>query len=311
MPSTDPADDAAPAGQAALVGPAALRAALHGIEAFVFDADGVLILKGEPLPGVVEALARLDDIGIPFRVVTNFSLAHRSTLAARFAARGTQIDPDRLITAASASAAYTADHFAGRPIFVIAAPDGLREFDGQRLVDADAAADAAGRPGEIGAVVIGDGGEDLSFRNQDTAFRLIRGGSAFLAMHRNPWWITTNGPTLDAGAVVVGLEYATGRRATVLGKPSPEVFRQALTGLRADLGRRVPARDVAMVGDDPDADVRAAQRVGMRGLLVLTGKTTADQLAAGRRTGRQLGRGRRAPDAVAPSLPEIVAALDR
>jgi hypothetical protein len=49
----------------------------------------------------------------------------------------------------------------------------------------------------------------------------------------------------------------------------------------------------------------------MRGLLVLTGKTSAEQFTAGRRTGRQLGRGRRAPDAVAPSLPSIVAALDR
>ena len=94
-------------------------------------------------------------------------------------------------------------------------------------------------------------------------------------MHRNPWWLTPKGPTLDAGAAVVGLEFATGRKATVLGKPSPEVFRLALEGLRADLGRRVPARSVAMVGDDPVADVRAAQRAGLRGILVLTGKTSA------------------------------------
>ena len=30
-----------------------------------------------------------------------------------------------------------------------------------------------------------------------------------------------------------------------------------------------------MVGDDPDADIRAAQRVGLRGILVLTGKVAA------------------------------------
>jgi HAD superfamily hydrolase (TIGR01450 family) len=285
--------------------PSALTAALRGLEGFVLDADGVLIMKGEPIAGAMEALARLDERGTPYRVVTNFSLAHRSTLAARFASRGTTIAAERLITAASAAAAHTAAHFAGRPLYVLATPDARREFDGQTLVSHEAAADAAARPGEVAAVVIGDGGDDLSFHNMDTAYRLIRGGSAFLAMHRNPWWFTPNGPTLDSGAVVVGLEFATERRALIMGKPSPGVFREALAGLRHDLGRRVPAAAVAMVGDDPDADVRAAQRIGLRGVLVLTGKTAEEHLAAPR-----LGTGRRAPDAVARSLAEVVAALD-
>ena len=59
-----------------------------------------------------------------------------------------------------------------------------------------------------------------------------------------------------------------------------------------------------MVGDDPVADVRAAQRVGLRGVLVLTGKTSEADLAG-------LARGpRRPPDAIAASLADVVAALD-
>jgi HAD superfamily hydrolase (TIGR01450 family) len=284
--------------------PDALRSAMSEVMGLILDADGVLILKGEPIPGSNGALARLDARGIPYRVVTNYSSAHRTTLAARFSARGATVDPDRMITAASSSAAYTAERFAGRPIHVIATLDALREFDGQQLVSSEAA--VAASPGEIAAVVIGDGGDELSFRNLDAAFRQVRAGAALLAMHRNPWWFTSRGPTLDSGAAVAGLEYATGVRATVLGKPSPEVFRQAIAGLRQDLGRRVPVRAIAMVGDDPDADVRAAQRVGLRGILVLTGKTTEDQLEAA-----TLGRGRRAPDAVARSLADVVDALTR
>jgi HAD superfamily hydrolase (TIGR01450 family) len=234
-------------------------------------------------------------------VVTNFSLAHRDTLAARFAEGGTPIPADRFITASSAAAAYTLASFPGRPLFVLAAPDARREFDGQNLLTRE---EAEAGSADVAAVVIGDGGDDLSYRNLDTAFRLIRGGATFLAMHRNPWWLTPRGATLDAGAAVVGLEYATGRKATVLGKPSPVVFRQALDGLRADLGRRVPAGSVAMVGDDPDADVRAAQRVGLRGILVLTGKVASRDVAE-----RVDGRKRR-PDAIAASLAEVVAALD-
>ena len=84
-------------------------------------------------------------------------------------------------------------------------------------------------------------------------------------MHRNPWWLTPKGETLDAGAFVVGLEFATGQAALTLGKPSPVVFRQAVAGLAADLGERVPRDRFAMVGDDPRADVAAAQRVGCAG----------------------------------------------
>jgi ribonucleotide monophosphatase NagD (HAD superfamily) len=72
--------------------------------------------------------------------------------------------------------------------------------------------------------------------------------------------------TLDSGAFLIGLERAAGREATVVGKPSPDFFRQAVELLG------VPADRAAMVGDDLDADVLAAQAVGMRGFLVRTGK---------------------------------------
>jgi len=281
------------------------------VRGFVLDADGVIVLRGKPLPGSVEALRALEARGIPFRVVTNFSQLHRETLAGWFGKGGLTIDPERIITGTSATAAHTAVTHPGRPLFVIAAPDARREFDGQRLLTADEA--NAAPPGTVAAVVIGDAGDDLSYRNMDVAFRLVRAGAELLAMHRNPWWLTPRGPTLDAGAFVVGLEFATGRRAMVLGKPSPIVFRQAVAGLVADLGGRLPRSAFAMVGDDPRADVAAAQRVGLRGILVLSGKTSraeADRLvsaAAAGRPGRRRGRG---PDGVAETLAEVVAAVD-
>ena len=58
--------------------------------------------------------------------------------------------------------------------------------------------------GTVSAVVIGDAGDDLSYRNLDVAFRLVRGGAELLAMHRNPWWLTDKGETLDAGGFVAG-----------------------------------------------------------------------------------------------------------
>jgi HAD superfamily hydrolase (TIGR01458 family) len=250
----------------------------------------------------MEAVRSLTARGIPFRVVTNFSQLHRETLADWFGRGGLAIDPGRIITGTSATAAHTAVRHAGRPLFVLAAADARREFEGQRLLTADEA-DAA-PPGTVAAVVIGDAGDDLSYRNMDVAFRLVRRGAELLSMHRNPWWLTPKGETLDAGAFVAALEFATGQRAVILGKPSPAVFRQAAAGLVADLGERLPRSSFAMVGDDLRADVAAAQRVGMKGILVLSGKTGAADVE---RAGRTAGRG---PDAMAATLADVVAALD-
>jgi HAD superfamily hydrolase (TIGR01450 family) len=264
--------------------PAELRRALDGVRAFILDADGVLMYRNAPIPGSPEALVALRERGIPYRVVTNFSSAHRASLAAAFGkAAGIPVDHQEIITAASAAAGYTARHHPGAPLLVLAAPDAKREWAGQDLLEP---ADADARAEPVAAVVIGDAGDDLSYANLDIAFRQLRNGAVFIAMHRNPWWMTPKGFTLDAGSVVAGLEFALGRKAIICGKPSPLVFRQAIAELRAITDARGESRlraaDVAMVGDDPKADIAAARRVGLRAFLTLTGKVNADEaIAAG------------------------------
>jgi HAD superfamily hydrolase (TIGR01450 family) len=188
---------------------------------------------------------------------------------------------------------------------VFASDDARREWAGQRLLTPDEADDPAT---PVAAVVIGDAGDELSWRNLDIAFRRLRAGAAFIAMHRNLWWMTPKGFTLDSGALVAGLEEALGRRATIAGKPSPVVFREALRELAAETraaGRpRLRAGEVAMVGDDLDSDVAGAHRVGLRALLVLTGKTDRASLAADAAERRL--RGPRRPDGVGPSLLVVV-----
>jgi len=83
---------------------AELRRALEGVRAFILDADGVLLYRNEPIQGSPEALVELRRREIPYRVVTNFSSAHRSSLAAAFGkAAGIPVDHAEIITAASAA----------------------------------------------------------------------------------------------------------------------------------------------------------------------------------------------------------------
>ena len=128
-------------------------------------------------------------------------------------------------------------------------------------------------------------------------------------MHRNAWWLTVDGPTLDSGAYVAGLEFAAGVRARIIGKPAAAFFSLAVADLRRDpasRGRRLRRDEIGIVGDDIRTDVLAGQRAGLRGIFVLTGKHRLDDLA----TIDREGRGGRTPHAVAASLAEVVAALD-
>lgn len=279
-----------------------LRAALAGLRAFLLDLDGVIVLAGAIIPGAAVAVAALERRRIPYRIVTNTSAVSRTTLSRWSAKLGAPIPPERFESALSASAAWTARTFPDQQLYVLASDDAKTEFAGQRLMTHE---EAGANGATAAAVVIGDSPEEATFDNLNRAFRLIRGGATLVGMHRNAWWLTPEGPTLDSGSFVVALEFAAETRARVIGKPSPAFYAQAVRDLRKEAGRDLARRDIAMVGDDVRTDVRAAQQSGLRGILVLSGKHgEADVESAARE------RGGRRPDAIAPDLAAVVAALD-
>ena len=315
-----------------------LRRSLAGVRGLILDLDGVLVLRNELLPGAVEALAAMDRARLPYVIGTNISMIGRPTLARDLARGGLAVPADRIVTAASAAAAVARRRFGDEPIYVMTSQDALTEFHGLRLLSHDEAA----QPGAVAAAVfVGDAADEFTPRNVQSAFRLIHGGAAFVAMHKNRWWITPSGILLDSGAYVAALEYATERRALVTGKPSRAFFAEGVR-LLSELASRAgssdgvattpatdaatatdvaqattPATDaavrgaaslqfdeVAMVGDDMWNDIRGAQKAGLRGVFARSGKHGDAEVvrAAGERGGRE-------PDAIAASIGEVVAAL--
>ena len=91
-------------------------------------------------------------------------------------------------------------------------------------------------------------------------------GAKLVAIHKNRFWQTEHGLPMDIGGFIDALEYASGVRATIIGKPSADFFRAAMDDMQLE------ADEVGMIGDDIDADIGGAQQSGILGILVRTGK---------------------------------------
>ncbi|MFE5588311.1 HAD hydrolase-like protein [Kitasatospora sp. NPDC056531] len=194
---------------------------------------------------------RADDVR--YVLLTNTTSRTRRSIAGTLAEAGFPVGVECVLTAPAA----TADRLAGSRCLLLNSGDIREDLAGIELVD---------DPDDTEIVLIGGAGPELDYRALNRAFAALQGGARLVAMHRNAYWRTSEGLQLDSGAFVAGLEYAAGVRAEVLGKPAEAFFAGAL----AHLG--VAAAEAVMVGDDIESDVLAAQRYGITGVLVHTGK---------------------------------------
>jgi HAD superfamily hydrolase (TIGR01458 family) len=236
---------------------------LDHIQGLLLDMDGVLGVSWTPLPGAADAVTRLHAAGVPLRVVTNTTALPQARFGVVLREAGFPFADDEILTASVLAAAWLRAERPDARVFLLGDAQ-ADDLVGVELVGADEAPDV---------VLVSGADESFHFESFNTVLGLLRGGAELVATHRNLYWMTRRGMRLDAGAYLLGLEAATGLEAVVLGKPAPGSFRAGLDALG------LPAERVAMVGDDVENDVLAAQAVGLTGVLVRTGKFRQDQLA--------------------------------
>lgn len=228
----------------------------------LLDLDGTVYEDDAPVPGADRAVAALRDGGVPVRFVTNTTRVPRATLAGWLVGFGIPATADDIFTPPVTAAAWLREQRIGR-IALCLPDDSAGELAGFEVVDADPE-----------AVVIGDLGAEWTFDRLNRVFRWLLDGAEFVALHRNRYWKTGGELVLDAGAFVAALEFATGRQATVVGKPSRAMFESAARSMGLELPQ------VAMVGDDLRADIAGSQALGCQAFMVRTGKFRAAELEA-------------------------------
>ncbi|MDP8950663.1 MAG: TIGR01458 family HAD-type hydrolase [Actinomycetota bacterium] len=224
------------------------------VEGLLIDLDGTLYTNDGPIEGAREALERLDRAGISYRFVTNATHRPRRELAAQLEILGIPAGEDRIFTPASAVAEKLRAE--GLSCFPLLEDSLLEDLEGVRITG-----------DSPGCVLVGNLGEGFNYGRLDTAFRHLMAGADLIALSTNRYWQRAGGElSLDAGPFVAALEYASGKSAIGVGKPERAFFELALRTLGLPLGA------VAMVGDDPELDIGGARAVGLRGILVETGR---------------------------------------
>lgn len=234
----------------------------------LFDMDGVLYEGERAIPGAQEAIAWCREKSIPHLFLTNTTSRSRGVLVEKLAAMKITVSIEELLTPPVAASAWLQQNVAG-PVALFVTAGTCEDFSGITTAKTDAQ--------EISAVVIGDLGEAWDFSTYNRAFRLLmhNSGAPLIALGLTRYWQAEDGLRLDVGPFIKGLEYATGREAVVLGKPAAPFFHTALDRLNAS------AEKTLMIGDDIRGDIDGAQKAGINGILVRTGKFRPDDLELG------------------------------
>jgi HAD superfamily hydrolase (TIGR01458 family) len=228
--------------------------AFSDIDGILFDLDGVLYTGSKVIEGAIEAVERIRASRLQCRFVTNTSTLSLASLQQKINALGFNIPAHEIISAPQAALRHLQKQH--EPVCRLLLADDVKQ-DFKAFKQSDTEADY---------IVVGDMGEKWSYPVLNEVFNSLVNGAKLIAIHKNKFWQTEQGLKLDIGGFIHGLEYASGKQAMIIGKPSADFFQAALDDMP------LQASQVAMIGDDIDSDVGGAQQAGLKGILVKTGK---------------------------------------
>jgi HAD superfamily hydrolase (TIGR01450 family) len=247
---------------------APLRRPTRVFGGYALDLDGTVYLGDELLPGAARTVASIRAAGKGVVFLTNNPLRSAASYARRLSRLGVPATESDVLTPLGVLTGYLAERHPGAAVLTIAEP----------LLDRTLA--AAGfavttDPARAGVVVVSFD-RTFSYAKLLRAYRAVRHfGAAIVATNPDPFCPTPDGGLPDCAAMLAAVQACTGARAeAVLGKPSEQMAAELLSRLA------VPPGDAAVVGDRISTDVALSRSLGMAGVLVLSGATGADDLAA-------------------------------
>ncbi|MGB3633751.1 MAG: TIGR01458 family HAD-type hydrolase [Rubrobacteraceae bacterium] len=227
---------------------------LKEVKGLLLDLDGTLYTNAGPIEGAPEVLRRISESGIPYRYLTNATHKSRREVTADLREMGFSAEEKQILTPATAIVGCLREEKAGCHALVNESL--LEDLEGVRTTD-----------DSPGYVLVGNLGDGFTYVRLNEAFRHLMAGAGLISLLENRYWQAADGAfNLDAGPFVAALEYASGKKAQCVGKPSSAFYERAVEDLGLSSG------EVAMIGDDLQLDVAGAQAAGIIGVLVESGR---------------------------------------
>ena len=230
---------------------------------FLIDMDGVVYKGNEPIPGAVAFINGLREKGFSFLFLTNNSQRTSRDVCYKLRKMGFHVNDEDIFTCAMATARYLASRKEQGTAYVIGEGGLLTELHniGYSIVD-----------DHPDYVIIGEG-RTIMLESVDKAINMIMGGAKLIATNLDPNCPVGNGKyRAGCGAFVAMLEFATGKQAFSVGKPSPVMMRMA----RNILG--LYTAETIMIGDTMGTDILGAGSMGFTTVLTLSGVTKEEDL---------------------------------
>jgi 4-nitrophenyl phosphatase len=234
----------------------------------IVDMDGVLWRGNKPMPGLREFFALLRRHHIEFILATNNASQTPEQYVAKLARFGVEIPLECVMNSAQAAAAYLSTIAPpGTRVYFIGQQGTRQALERRGFVLTD-------ETGAGAAYVVVGWDQDLTWDKLKTAALLIHGGAGFVGTNPDTSFPTERGPVPGNGAQLAALEATTGVAPTVIGKPEPWMYEEAM--------RRMGARPetTAVIGDRLNTDIAGGARAGLTTILVLSGIATEADLAA-------------------------------
>ncbi len=243
-----------------------MKEKLCDINLFLFDMDGTIYLGSQVFDFTLELLSKIKKSGKRYMFMTNNSSKGVEDYIKKLENMGISAEYDDFITSSQATAYYLKKHHKDAKFYVCGTESFKRELISNGLFvteDAD----------ECTSVIMGFDTE-LTFKKLDDVCRILSTREVpYIASH--PDWVcpTEYGSVPDCGCVCEMVYTATGKRPLVIGKPEP------LMPLLAMEKTNTPKENTAVIGDRIYTDIKSGINAGAVSVLVLSGETTASDLA--------------------------------
>ena len=219
----------------------------------LIDFDGVIRLGNVPAPDAKDFFNFIEKREIPACVISNSTLKTSLEIKDFFNSNTIEFNIPA-VTASEAALQYAKENYKSVKVYSI---ESIKKIFADLLVDENPE-----------AVIVGDLVDGWSYDILNEIFRDVHSGADLIAMQKNKFW-KPDGKSLclDAGSFIKAIEFATGKEALLIGKPSPIYFKTALKILNEENS------DFLMLGDDLETDIFGSQNIGGKGILIYTGKT--------------------------------------